>query len=120
MLGKPYSYDFKQLLSVSNETSPDKSQATWEGRGTLPAGLSFNTGTGVLSGTPSAVNAGAPYTVTSTYKNNQGQQVYTIKVGDAVLEVVQIAVGATHTCVITPAEGVKCWGDGADGKLGTA
>lgn len=117
-LGVAYTYDFKQLLAVSNEASPDKSLATWQGNGTLPTGLSFNTGTGVLSGTPSVLSTGAEYTVTGTYKNNQGQQVYTIKVGDAVLEVVQISAGGYHTCAVTTSGAAKCWGYNASGQLG--
>jgi alpha-tubulin suppressor-like RCC1 family protein len=117
-VGQAYSYDFKQLLNISNETSPDKSLATWSGSGALPTGLSFNTGTGVLSGTPSVLSTGAEYTVTGTYKNNQGQQVYTIKVGEAMLEVVQVAAGTYHTCAVTTAGGLKCWGYDYYGQLG--
>lgn len=118
MVGTPYSYDFKQLLKISNEGAPNKALAVWSGSGTLPAGLKFDAGTGVLSGTPSATNAGASYRVIAVYKNNQGQQVYTIKVGDAVLEVLQVSPGQNHTCAVTLAGGAKCWGYNGSGQLG--
>ncbi len=117
-VGQPYSYDFKPLLAVSNETSPAKSEATWSGSGALPAGLSLDQGTGVLSGTPSSTEPGASYTVTGTYKNNQGQQVFTIVVNGLALQVVQISAGGGHTCAVTVEGGAKCWGLGTSGQLG--
>ena len=118
VVGRPYTFDFKTLLSVSNEASPNKSQVTWSGSGALPAGLSFNSSTGTLSGTPSVVTEGMSYTVTGTYKNNQGQQVYSIVVNDAILYVTQIAVGMSHSCALTTAGEVKCWGLNQRGQLG--
>jgi alpha-tubulin suppressor-like RCC1 family protein len=118
MVGKAFSFDFKTLLNVSNEANPDKNQANWSGTGTLPAGVTLNTNTGVLSGIPSAVTPQSSYTVIGTYKNNQGQQVYTIRVGEAVLEVTQISAGSAHTCAVTPSGGAKCWGYNSYGQLG--
>lgn len=109
-VGQPYEFDFKEVLQVSNETSPVKSLATWTGTGTLPAGLSLDTATGILSGTPSASNAGALYTVTGTYKNNQGQRVYTIVINGIPYEVVSIAQGGMHACAATAAGLAYCWG----------
>lgn len=118
LVGQLYSYDFKTVLNVSNETSPDKALATWSGSGTLPAGLTFNTSTGLLSGTPEAPSAGVSYTVTATYKKNTGQRVYTLVVGDVVLQVTQISVGANHTCAVTTQGGAVCWGLNDNGQLG--
>lgn len=118
--GQAYSYDFKPLLSVSNEATPDKAQATWSASGALPAGLSLNATTGVLSGTPTAMSAAADYTVTGTYKNNQGQQVYVISVAGVSTSAVQLmsAGGGGFTCVVTELGGVKCWGSNLWGQLG--
>jgi len=82
LVGQPYSYDFKQLMGVSNEASPNKSLATWSDSGALPTGLSLNATTGVLSGIPSSAVARAAYTVTGTYKNNRAQHTYSLRVDE--------------------------------------
>lgn len=74
--GASYSFDFKQLLGVSSEVTPEKSQATWSGSGHLPAGLSLSPSTGVLSGTPKGAFSNSTLTVTATYKGNSAQQSY--------------------------------------------
>lgn len=118
-VGQAYSFDFKPLLNVSNEASPDRSLATWNvPSGTLPAGLSVNSATGVLSGTPSSANAGASFTVQGSYKNNLGQQVYTIVVNGVTLQVTQISLGNTFSCAVTPQGAALCWGHNGNGQLG--
>ncbi|TNF24192.1 MAG: hypothetical protein EP329_25475, partial [Deltaproteobacteria bacterium] len=48
----------------------------------LPAGLSLNTTTGVLSGTPTAVSASASYTVTATNSGGSTQATVSVTVND--------------------------------------
>jgi len=45
----------------------------------LPAGLSFNTATGVISGTPTAVSATTTYTITASNAGGSGNTTVTIK-----------------------------------------
>ena len=49
----------------------------------LPAGLSFDTQTGVLSGTPTAVSPTADYTVTATNSGGSTTATLTLTVNDA-------------------------------------
>ncbi len=113
-------FDFKTLLTVSNETTPDTSAATWSVDGTLPSGLNFNTSTAVLSGTPTSLTAyaGTPVTVKATYKSNMGERVYQIRVGDAVIDAVQLSSSNTTSCVVTTAGAAKCWGYSTSQALG--
>lgn len=119
IVGQAYSFDFKPLLNVSNETSPNRNQATWSLlSGSLPAGLSVNGSTGVLSGTPTSVTSGATFTVQGTYKNNQGQQVFTLEVNGFTFEATHLAAGANHTCAVSSVGSVMCWGANFEGQLG--
>ena len=115
----PYSYDLKQLLSVTGDSSYSPASVSWELQsGALPAGLSLGSN-GVISGTPTTKNvAGSSFQVLATYKTKTGQQAYTIVVNGAVLHVTQIAAGSLHTCAITTAGGLKCWGQDSNGQLG--
>ena len=78
-VNSPYSYDLKQLLSVTGDSSYNASKVSWELQsGQLPAGLSLGTD-GVLSGIPTAKDAvGSSFQVKATYKSKSGQQAYTI------------------------------------------
>ena len=115
----PYSYDLKQLLSVTGDSAYNASGVTWSlSSGALPAGLSLG-GNGVISGTPTTKDAvGSSFQVSATYKAKTGQQAYTIVVNGAVLHVTQISAGREHSCAVTTSGGVKCWGSDVYGQLG--
>ena len=114
-----YSYDLKQLLSVTGDSAYNSSNVSWELQsGQLPAGLSLGTD-GVLSGIPTTKDTvGSSFQVLATYKTKTGQQAYTIVVNGAVLHVTQVAAGSSHTCAVTTAGGLKCWGQDTYGQLG--
>ncbi|PZX64712.1 putative Ig domain-containing protein, partial [Hydrotalea sandarakina] len=50
--------------------------------GTLPAGLNFNTTTGVISGTPTAISAATNYTITATNSGGSTTAIVNITVND--------------------------------------
>ncbi|WP_240592721.1 putative Ig domain-containing protein [Macromonas bipunctata] len=116
-VGQFVNYDFKALFSDSQDAAPLMSEVVWSAEGTLPAGLTLDPVTGVLSGTPTAKGT-LDYTVKATYKDATGQQVYKIVVQGIELEVVSISVGRYHTCAVTTSGGAKCWGSNGHGQLG--
>lgn len=111
--GKAYSYSFSNLITDSSLTG-----FAWNTE-ELPAWARLDGQSGQLTGTPSGSDIGSSqFTVTATRQGTNGQQIYTIVVGGQVLEVSQLALGHSHTCVVTAAGGAKCWGSNADGQLG--
>jgi hypothetical protein len=79
--GAAYSFDLKTKLTVTGDSAYTGSNVTWSVvSGSLPAGLSLDAN-GVISGTPSAENAGTPFTVRAGYKTRSGQQAYQVLVG---------------------------------------
>ena len=55
---------------------------SWSIAPTLPSGLSFDTSTGAISGTPTVVSSSTSYTVTATNLGGSGTATVTIQVND--------------------------------------
>lgn len=121
-VGQSYNVSLASLLQVSPVPSSPTylNQVAWSVVGSLPAGLALTGApdSPAISGTPSATNNGATFNIVATYLGSNGQQVYTITVGDTTLEVTSIAVGQEYTCAITTFGGAKCWGGNSYGQLG--
>jgi gliding motility-associated-like protein len=79
---------------------------------TLPAGLSFNMGTGVISGTPTAATAAANYTVTATNSGGSGTAVINITVNLPAKPIISYSTPQVYiaTEAITPLSPVSTGG----------
>ena len=119
-MGQPYAaFDFKNQLQISGDPAYTAGSAQFTTTG-LPPGLSLSA-TGVLTGTPTVKTPPGAYTsitVVASYKNVKGEQSYQLMVGGQPVPVSQIATGAWHSCAVTSAGGVLCWGLNSSGQLG--
>lgn len=119
-LNEYFEFDFKHLLNVADEPAANIATANWSDEGGLPAGLTLNSTTGILSGVPTAktVSEGSHYKVTGTYRENSASNAYVLRVGGRVLRLGQFAMGAAHGCGTDFENTLYCWGDNSFGQLG--
>lgn len=119
LVNRTYNESLRPYLSVTGDTALDPTVARWSlAKGALPAGLTLDDATGDVVGTPTEATANASFTVQAHYKGHDGQAVYTIEVEGEALDVSAIALGDRHTCAITTAGALKCWGSNSNGQLG--
>jgi alpha-tubulin suppressor-like RCC1 family protein len=85
----------------------------------LPAGLSFDTTTGVISGTPESTSPATDYTVVASNEGGTAQAVITLTVrlpeivgGEGVL-----SAGTNYACAVLSGA-AWCWGSNVRGQLG--
>lgn len=80
LVGTAYpGFDLKNYLTISGDPSPSVASVAWSVvSGALPAGLTLNAVTGVISGTPTEA-ANNPVVFRASYKGKMGEQTYTIK-----------------------------------------
>ena len=69
-------------MSSVTPTSTGGAVVSWSVSPALPAGLTLNTSTGEISGTPTAVSSSTPYTVTATNAGGSSSATVTIQVND--------------------------------------
>jgi gliding motility-associated-like protein len=81
-----YSFERTKAISSTSPTSTGGTVATYAISPALPAGLAFNTSTGVISGTPTALSTTQTYTVTATTATSScvGTTTFTLEVANAV------------------------------------
>lgn len=78
-VGVAYSHDFTPHLQVTGDPAYTGFGVTWSAASGLPAGLVFDTKTGVLSGVPTQGGT-SNITLTATYKSKTGSQSYQVLV----------------------------------------
>lgn len=85
----------------------------------LPAGLSLNSTTGVLSGTPTAVSTGLSFTVQGSFKGFPGQQPFTTVVDNSpVLAEWDPSTRRSASCIAV--SGGNAWPVGCGGSQASA
>lgn len=75
-------------IATLTPTNTGEAATSWSINSPLPSGLSFNTSTGVISGTSTATSSSSVYTVTAT--NSSGSATTTITVSSSAIAVVVV------------------------------
>ena len=80
--GSPFTFTKGVTMSAVTPSAGGGAVVSWSVSPSLPAGLNFDTSTGAISGTPTAVSSAADYTVTATNAGGSSSTTISIAVND--------------------------------------
>ena len=106
--GSPFTLTKDSAMTNATPTSTGGAVVSWSISPSVPAGLTFNTSTGEISGTPTAVSSSTNYTVTATNTGGSATTTISILVNDAPPSAVSYGVNSltltknTTMTAITP------------------
>ena len=136
---------YYHTMTTTTPTTTGGSATSWAISPSLPSGLTFNTATGAISGTPETLQTTAvTYTIWANNSGGSFSDQINITINDhppapinyfvdnVTLDYNQtmtplgnfevkpdlIAAGEDHTCAIQSDGSVRCWGEGDNGRLG--
>ena len=136
---------YYHTMTTTTPTTSGGSATSWAISPSLPSGLTFNTATGAISGTPETLQTTAvTYTIWANNSGGSFSDQINITINDhppapinyfvdnVTLDYNQtmtplgnfevkpdlIAAGEDHTCAIQSDGSVRCWGEGDNGRLG--
>ena len=81
--GTPFTLTKDSAMTTATPTSSGGAVTSWSISPAVPAGLSFSTSTGEISGTPTAISSSTSYTVTASNTGGSATTTITILVNDA-------------------------------------
>ena len=81
--GSPFTLTKDSAMTSVTPTSTGGAVVSWSISPSVPAGLTFNTSTGEISGTPTAVASATNYTITATNTGGSATTTISILVNDA-------------------------------------
>jgi len=117
-VGKPWTFDFKTVATVSGLLGVSPGDLTWtRNPAGTPAWMNLGASGGIAAGTP-ATQGSVTFDVIARHGETTGQRTYTLTVLPAPLQATTVATGDWWSCALLPTTEAKCWGQGNYGQLG--